>query len=193
MSDLRDDPDPFAARLRALTPAAPALDRAAVLAAAAPGSVEPAPAAGPRVGPWRAAAAAGWLAAAALGVVLATSEPRVIVEERVVVRTVVRPAEAPDFPAVPDSPPPPAGEGDVKQGPAPVADETGRLLAWAGSPAGGALTAAGLRDLPPGWPPPAPRRAPAAGAANAPPPAAPRSSEPATVRELFRRWRDGRL
>ena len=141
-------PDPFEARLRALAPAAPRLDRAAVLAAAdlAGPSLKRSPrrsAAG-----WKLAAAAGWMTAAGLAAAWFTAEPVVRVEERVVVR------------ALPADPPADAEERAVPAVPAPAADDPARLMAWLESPAAGPLTAAGLRTLPPGWPPPPVRRDP---------------------------------
>ena len=194
MTDFKHDPDPFEAQLRSLVPAPPRLDRAAVFAAAAGAEPELEPAAAPRVWPWRLAAAAGWATAAAVGFAWANAEPRVLVEERVVVKTVERPA----VPA-----PPVAAPGSEIAGseiespntePAPSSgpgrrDETARLMAWLDSPAGGPLTAASLRDLPVGWPPPpAPWVEPAPGDFAPPPPA-----DLPSVRELSKRWRDGLL
>ena len=197
MNDPPPDHGAFAERLRSLAPAAPRLDRAAVLAAAVDPPPTPVPdERPPRTPGWKLAAVAGWATAAGLAVAWFHAEPRVRVEERVVVKT----AEAPASPsplggALSGAPPvernaPPVGDGEPGTPPSITGDETARLLAWIDSPAGGPLTAAGLRGLPAGWPPPAPRRTsrPATERTAVPP-----FSAPASVRELSRRWRDGLL
>ena len=186
--------DRFAERLRALAPAAPPLDRAAVLAAADPVKASAASPASARA--WRVAAAAGWATAAGLAVAWFLAEPAVRVEERVVVKTIVEPA--PRSPSPLGGAPaeqtgvPPSGDGEPTNF-TPVGDDPARLMAWLDSPAGGPLTAAGLRTLPPGWPPPV-----VAGPPNPSTPRAPRAepaqpAAPPTAWELSRQWRDGLL
>ena len=166
----RDTPDPLEARLRALAPAAPRLDRAAVLAAA---EVPVAPVAPPaRAGVWKLAAVAGWAAAAGVAAAWGLSEPAVRVEVRTVevppvkvpavqVPAVEVPAPAERPPALPD---PPAWD-------------------WPGDLDGGTLSVAGVR----------PAVGPAAAFSSPAGPGRPVPLRPPpTAWELSRRWRDGR-
>ena len=178
--------DPLETALRSLRPVAPALDRAALAAAAAPVERRR-----DRRG-WKLAAVAGWATAAGVGGAWLLTPPRVETVERVLVRTVEVPAADP----VPVEAPAPAAPPAEDEPPAavppapPGADATDRLLAWLDSPAAGPLTAAGLRDVPDDW---TPLPAPPAPRERLDPHSRRPSSPPLSVRELTEKWRDGRL